>query len=49
MRTGPWLSPMMRTPDPMIVRGPTCTSPVISAVSNTVAVGSMVGVVPRYS
>ena len=31
MRTGPWESPMILTPAPMIVRSPTTTSPVISA------------------
>ena len=35
MRTGPWESPMILTPAPMIVRSPTTTSPVISAVGNS--------------
>ena len=37
MRTGPWESPMILTPAPMIVRSPTTTSPVISAVGNSTA------------
>ncbi len=49
MRTGPWESPMIFTPAPMIVRSPTTTSPVISAVGNRVADAATVGRMSRYA
>ena len=47
IRTGPWLSPMIFTPAPMIEPAPTTTSPVISAESNSTAVSAMWGVLSR--
>src|SRR5207244_3728603 len=49
MRTGPWESPMILTPAPMIVRSPTTTSPVSSAVGNSVADAATVGRVPELA
>src|SRR5690348_7804779 len=49
MRTGPCESPMIFTPAPMMVRSPTTTSPVISAVGNNVADVAMVGRMSRYA
>ena len=48
MRTGPWESPMILTPAPMIERSPTTTSPVISAVADRMADAAMVGTMSRY-
>ena len=47
MRTGPWLSPMIFTPAPMIEPSPTTTSPVISAESNSTAESAIGGVLSR--
>ena len=47
MRTGPWESPMILTPAPMMVRSPTTTSPVTSADGNSTAESAMVGTMPR--
>ena len=43
IRTGPWESPMILTPAPMMVSSPTTTSPVSSAESSSSALAATWG------
>src|SRR5262249_32365336 len=49
MRTGPCESPMILTPAPMMLSAPTTTSPVISAVSNRIALAATWGCLSLYA